>query len=62
MSELTQKDIRKIKQIRGRTVNHPFSAPNIFYALFTLLLVALPLGIFFTPSFTRTNHSDACFC
>ena len=49
MSELTQKDIRKIKQIRGRTVNHPFSAPNIFYAFFTLLLVALPLGIFFTP-------------
>ena len=49
MGELSQKDIRKIKQIRGRTVNHPFSAANIFYAFFTLLMVALPLGIFFTP-------------
>ena len=49
MGDLSQKDIRKIKQIRGRTVNHPFSAANIFYAFFTLLLTALPLGVFFTP-------------
>lgn len=40
---------RKVKEINGVKVNHPHSAANIFYAIFTLLLVAVPVGMLFVP-------------
>ena len=42
-------DKRKIKQINGWKVNHPFSAANMFYAIFTLCLIAFPVAILFLP-------------
>ena len=45
-------DKRKIKQINGWKVNHPFSAANMFYAIFTLCLIAFPVAILFLPLVT----------
>ena len=46
---MEQKDIRKIKKVDGYRVNHPHSAANIFYALFTLIVAALPVAYLFLP-------------
>ena len=40
---------RKVKQVNGYKVNHPFSAGNIIYALFILVLIAVPVGLLFAP-------------
>ena len=48
-------DKRKIKQINGWKVNHPFSAANMFYAIFTLALIAFPVAILFLPLVTFTD-------
>ena len=48
-------DKRKIKQINGWKVNHPFSAANMFYAIFTLVLIAFPVAILFLPLVTFTD-------
>ena len=52
-----QMDKRKIKTINGWKVNHPFSAANMFYAIFTLVMIAFPVAILFLPlaSFTGTD-------
>ena len=45
-------DKRKVKQINGWKVNHPFSAANMFYAFFTLVLIAAPVAVLFIPLVT----------
>lgn len=40
---------RSINEVNGYKVNHPHSAANIFYSIFTLLLVAIPVGMLFVP-------------
>ena len=40
-----QMDKRKIKTINGWKVNHPFSAANMFYAIFALVMIAFPVAI-----------------
>ena len=40
---------RKVKQVNGYKVNHPFSAGNLIYAFFLLLLVASPVVALFIP-------------
>ena len=47
-----QIDKRKVKQVNGWKVNHPFSAANMFYAFFTLALIAFPVVILFIPLVT----------
>lgn len=42
-------DKRKIKEVKGFKVNHPYSAGNIFYTILILLVVALPVAFFFIP-------------
>ena len=42
--------IRKIKDVNGWKVNHPHSAANIFYALFTLIIAAIPVVYLFIPN------------
>ena len=42
--------IRKIKDVNGWKVNHPHSAANIFYALFTLIIAAIPVIYLFIPN------------
>ena len=41
--------LRKVKEVNGWKVNHPHSAANIFYTLFTLIVAALPVAYFFLP-------------
>ena len=48
-------DKRKIKQINGWKVNHPFSAANMFFAIFTLALIAYPVAILFIPLVTFSD-------
>ena len=50
-----QLDKRKIKRINGWKVNHPFSAANMFYAIFTLVLIAFPVALLFIPLATFTD-------
>ena len=50
-----QMDKRKVKQVNGWKVNHPFSAANMFYAFFTLALIAFPVVILFIPLVTFTS-------
>lgn len=40
---------RKVKEVNGVKVNHPHSAANIWYALMTLIVVAIPVAILFLP-------------
>ncbi len=51
-------DLRKVKEVNGWKVNHPHSAANIFYAIFTLILAAGPVAYFFLDVITLINHSD----
>ncbi len=48
--------LRKIKEVNGWKINHPHSAANIFYIIFTLLLVATPLAFLFLPSVTLVDN------
>ena len=42
-------EIKKVKEIGGRRVVHPFAASNIFYSFLILILAAAPAGILFLP-------------
>ena len=42
-------ELRKVKEVNGWKVNHPHSAANIIYAIFTLISVAFPLAFLFIP-------------
>ena len=42
-------DLRKVKEVNGWKINHPHSAANVFYAIFTLVAVAFPLAFLFIP-------------
>ena len=46
---MTANDKRKVKEVNGFKVNHPFSAGNIAFAIFTLILIGLPVGLLFFP-------------
>lgn len=46
---MASSELRKVKEVNGWKVNHPHSAANIFYLLFTLVLLALPLAFLFLP-------------
>jgi len=50
---------RKVKSVNGIKVNHPHSAANIFYAFFTLLLVAIPVGMLFIPLIIMEDGTKA---
>ncbi len=52
---MSNKKLRKIKEVNGWKVNHPHNAANIFYGLFTLLVVAAPLAFLFIPSLVLNN-------
>ena len=41
--------LRKIKEVNGWKVNHPHNAANIFYAIFTLIILAGPVAYLFLP-------------
>ena len=41
--------LQKVKEVNGWKVNHPHSAPNIVYGIFSLIYVAFPLCLFFVP-------------
>ena len=55
---MEQKDIRKIKRVDGYRVNHPHSAANIFYALFTLIIAALPVAYLFLPLIDKLGGQE----
>lgn len=42
-------NLRKIDEVNGWKVNHPHSAANVFYAIFTFLFAAFPLAYLFVP-------------
>lgn len=46
---MAEENIKKVKTIKGWSVNHPFSFGNMFFAFLTLCLVGLPLVIVFIP-------------
>lgn len=41
--------LRQIDEVNGWKINHPHSAANIFYAIFTFLFAAFPLVFLFIP-------------
>ena len=47
---MNSKKLRKIDEVNGWKVNHPHSAANIFYVLFTFFLIAAPLAYLFFPN------------
>lgn len=55
---MDKKDLRNIKEINGRKVNHPYELGNIFYMIFTLALVAFPCCILFVPLLGFTSAPD----
>ena len=58
---MVEQNKRKIKQVNGWKVNHPFSFGNIFYALLTLILVAVPAVYLFLPVVATGNGSIPIF-
>lgn len=42
-------ELRKIKEVDGKKVIHPYQFGNILYSIFILLFAALPIGILFVP-------------
>ncbi len=44
------KSLRKVKEVNGWKINHPHNAANIFYAIFTLIVVAIPVVYLFVPN------------
>lgn len=47
---MSETSLRKIKEVNGWKINHPHSAANIFYIIFTLLIVVAPLLFLFLPT------------
>lgn len=48
-------DRKKIKEVDGFAVNHPYSGHNVFYLFLVLMLIALPTCMLFTPSMTANS-------
>ena len=46
------KEKRTIKEVNGYKVNHPYSLGNLFFAVLSLGLIALPIALFFIPIVT----------
>ncbi len=44
---MSNRKLREIKEVNGFKINHPHSAANIFYALFSLILLAGPIAYCF---------------
>ncbi len=44
---MSNRKLREIKEVNGFRINHPHSAANIFYAMFTLILLAVPAAYCF---------------
>ena len=42
-------ELKKVKEVNGWKVNHPHSAANVVYALYTLLFAGFPLVFLFIP-------------
>ena len=45
--------LRSIKEVNGWRVNHPHSAANNFYALFTIIFACFPFALLFIPLYTE---------
>ena len=46
---MANKKLREIDEVNGWKVNHPHSAANNFYAIFTFIFGAFPLAFLFIP-------------
>ena len=53
------KSLRKIKEVNGWKINHPHNAANIFYAIFTLIILAGPVAYLFLPIVTLVGPTTA---
>ena len=53
------KSLRKIKEVNGWKINHPHNAANIFYAFFTLIVLAGPIAYLFLPIVTLIGPTTA---
>lgn len=47
---MSKESLRTVKEVNGWRVNHPHSAANIFYALFTFIILAIPVAYVFVPT------------
>ena len=47
---MSKESLRTVKEVNGWRVNHPHSAANIFYALFTFFVLAVPVAYVFVPT------------
>ena len=50
--------LRSINEVNGWKVNHPHSAANNFYAIFTVIFSAFPLCILFIPLYSAAVPPD----
>ncbi len=46
---MANKKLREIKEVNGWKVNHPHTAANNFFAIFTFIFAAFPLAFLFIP-------------
>ncbi len=51
--------LKQIKEVNGWKVNHPHSASNIVYAIFSIIFTALPLVYLFIPVFSLEKFDFA---
>ena len=49
---MANKKLREIKEVNGWKVNHPHSAANNLYAIFTVIFAAFPLSLLFIPLYS----------
>ena len=52
------KKLQSIKEVNGWRVNHPHSAANNFYAIFTVIFAAFPLCLLFIPLYSAVVPPD----
>ena len=50
--------LKGIKEVNGWKVNHPHSAANNFYAIFTMIFAAFPLCLLFIPLYSGVVPPD----
>lgn len=56
---MASKKLRQVKEVNGWRINHPHSAANIFYMIFSLILIASPIAFLFLYAATNGVASDS---
>ena len=53
--------LRKIKEVKGWKVNHPFETGNIIFTVLIFVMTSISLMVLFLPLITYKNHTNLSF-